>query len=143
MIFEGVNDIGVAADTTDAQSLIGDQVISAFKQISARVHAAGIPIFAATITPFGAPNNTIPPYSSPRREVTRQRVNDWIKSGGAFDAVVDFAQILQNPAGPSQLDPRYNSGDYLHPNDAGYQRLADEFPLSIFSQFEGGVNGFM
>ena len=143
MIFEGVNDIGDAVDTTEAQSLIGDQIISAFKQISARVHAAGIPMFAATITPFGAPNSTIQPYSSPRREATRQRVNDWIKSSGTFDAVVDFAQILQDPVHPSQLNPEYNSGDYLHPNVAGYQKLADEFPISIFSTFKKGVVGFV
>ena len=143
MIFESVNDIGTAADTIAAQSLVGDQLISAFQQISARVHAVGTPIFAATITPFGAPNSTIQTYSSPRREVTRQRVNNWIKTSGAFDAVVDFAQILQDPTNPTQLDPKYNSGDYLHPNVAGYQRLADEFPLSIFSKFAGGVPGFV
>src|ERR1700761_579042 len=93
MIFEGVNDIGVADATTEAQQLIGDQLIQAYKQIVTRVHTFQLPIFAATITPFSAPNNTIQPYSDPTREVTRQRVNTFIRTSGIFDAVVDFDAI--------------------------------------------------
>ncbi|KAJ7634924.1 SGNH hydrolase-type esterase domain-containing protein [Roridomyces roridus] len=139
MIFEGVNDIGVVAATTAAQQVIGDQVIAAFKQIITRVHAQGIPIFASTITPFGAPANdsSIQPYSSPIREVTRQRVNAFIRSG-AFDAVIDFDKVVADPTTPSQLAPEFNSGDFLHPNVAGYTAMADAFPLDLFEQFAGG-----
>ena len=143
MIFEGVNDIGDASTTAEAQHEIGDALIEAYKQIRTRVHAFGIPLFAATITPFLAPPNfTTSAYSDASREVTRKRVNDWIKTSGNFDAVVDFASIVADPKNQSLLNPTYNSGDYLHPNVAGYQAIANAFPLSIFQQFAGGVSSF-
>ncbi|KAJ6470615.1 SGNH hydrolase-type esterase domain-containing protein [Mycena vitilis] len=143
MIFEGVNDIGVEEATTEAQTVIGDRVIAAFKQIVTRVHAAGIPIFAATITPFSAPANvTIQPYSSPVREVTRQRVNTFLRTSGVFDAVIDFDKVVADPAVPSQLSPTFNSGDFLHPNVAGYTAMAAAFPLDLFERFSQGVSRF-
>ncbi|KAJ7100136.1 SGNH hydrolase [Mycena belliarum] len=141
MIFEGVNDIGVAPAEPAAQAAIGDRLIAALAQIAARVHTAGVPMFAATITPFGAPANvTVQPYSSPVREATRQRVNAWIRTSGVFDAVVDFDKVVADPAAPAQLSPEFNSGDFLHPNVAGYQAMADAFPLDVFQKFEGGVS---
>ncbi|KAK6981056.1 extracellular GDSL-like lipase/acylhydrolase [Favolaschia claudopus] len=143
MIFEGVNDIGVEAATTEAQTAIGDRIIAAYKQIVTRVHAAGIPIFAATITPFSAPANvTIQPYSSPVREVTRQRVNAFIRTSGLFDAVIDFDKVIGDPAIPAQLSPTFNSGDFLHPNVAGYTAMAAAFPLDLFEKFSGGVSRY-
>lgn len=142
MIFEGVNDIGDAATDPVSQAQIGDAVIEAYKQIVVRVHTFGIPMFAATITPFGAPNSTIQPYSDPEREKTRQRVNTFIRTSGLFDAVVDFDQFVRDPKNQSQLNPLYNSGDFLHPNVAGYQHIADLFPLDIFTRFAAGVTGF-
>ncbi|KAH9480018.1 hypothetical protein JR316_0006615 [Psilocybe cubensis] len=142
MIFEGVNDIGTAPPTVAAQQAVGDRLIQAFKQISTRVHTFGIPLFAATITPFSAPNSTIQPYSDPTREATRQRINTFIRTSGVFDAVIDFDEVLKNPEIPSQLNPNFNSGDFLHPNVAGYQQVADAFPLDIFDQFKNGVSGF-
>ncbi|PPQ70170.1 hypothetical protein CVT25_011767 [Psilocybe cyanescens] len=142
MIFEGVNDIGTAPATVKDQQAVGDRLIQAFKQISTRVHTFGIPLFAATITPFSAPNATIQPYSDPTREATRQRINNFIKTSGIFDAVIDFDAVLKNPAIPSQLNPTFNSGDFLHPNVAGYQAVANAFPLGIFEQFSNGVSGF-
>ena len=143
MIFEGVNDIGVADATEASQTDIYNRLIAAYQQIITRVHAFGIPMFAATITPFGAPNSTIQPYSSPIRDQTRRKVNDWILNSDKFDAVVDFDAILRDPQNPAQLNPLYNSGDFLHPNEAGYQHVADQFPLSIFNEFAGGVNTYM
>ena len=142
MIFEGVNDIGSAANSTAAQEAVGDRLITAFQQIISRIHTFGIPIFAATITPFGAPNATINGYSDPVREQTRQRVNGWIRESGKFDAVVDFDALLRDPDMPDRLDGMFNSGDYLHPNVEGYQVLADQFPVEWFQQFEAGVSSF-
>ena len=93
-------------------------------------------VFAATITPFSGTGQS---YSNPVREATRQKVNTWIKTSGTFDAVVDFDQILRDPSTPSQLASKYNGGDYLHPNVAGYQALADAFPLDIFTKFGGAA----
>ena len=142
MIFEGVNDIGTAATDAYSQQVVGDRLIQAFEQIITRIHAFGIPMFAATITPFGAPNSTIQPYANAQREATRQRVNAWIRESGKFDAVVDFDAIVRDPSNVTQLNPAYNSGDYLHPNVAGYTAIANAFPLEIFQEFAFGVNGF-
>lgn len=137
MIFEGVNDIGTAATDVASQTTVGDQVILAFQQIISRVHTFGIPIFGATITPFGG--NA---YDDPNREKTRQRVNTWIRTSGKFDHVFDFDAILRNPSNASQLNPSFNSGDGLHPNVAGYQTVANAFDISVFSKFPNGVSGF-
>jgi lysophospholipase L1-like esterase len=134
MIFEGVNDIGGGGTDQGTQTQIGDRLIAAFKQIAADCKKAGITVFAATITPFSSPGSQ-QSYSNPVREATRQKVNNWILTSGTFDAVVDFDKILHNPSTVSQLAPNYNGGDYLHPNVAGYQAIADNFPTDIFTKF--------
>ncbi|KAI0029199.1 SGNH hydrolase [Vararia minispora EC-137] len=140
MIFEGVNDIGVAATDNASQTAIGDELLIAFRQISARVHAVGIPLFAATITPFGGNS---PGYADPTRELTRQRVNAFIRSSPAFDAVIDFDKVVADPADPTRLAPQFDSGDGLHPNVAGYTAMAAVFDLSLFERFENGVSVFV
>jgi lysophospholipase L1-like esterase len=157
MIFEGVNDIGTASPDPATQQAVGDALIWAYGQIAVRIHSQGIPLFAATITPFGTPpppppltgssssnvTVTVQPYSNPAREQTRQRINNWIKTSGVFDAVIDFAAIVADPQTPSVLAARYDSGDHLHPNVAGYQALANAFPLDIFAMFADGVDGYV
>jgi len=142
MIFEGVNDVGTATNDSYTQSMTYQRLITAYDQIVSRVHTFNIPIFAATLTPFCAPDSTIQSYSDPTREQTRQKVNSWIRYSGRFDAVVDLDKVLADPEVPSQLRSEYNSGDFLHPNVAGYQRIANEFPLDVFEEFAGGVGGF-
>ncbi|KAF9887349.1 hypothetical protein FE257_010344 [Aspergillus nanangensis] len=136
LIFEGVNDIGVAAPTPEAQQLIGDRLIAAFKQVATRIHAAGIPVYGTTITPFSAPEGQegVQPYSHPEREKTRQRVNAWIRHSGVFDAVVDFDKVLRDPEVPARLRGEFDSGDYLHPNVKGYKAVAESFPLGLFEK---------
>lgn len=127
LLFEGVNDIGVAPATTLAQQQIGDQLIAGFENITARVHAAGLPVFGGTISPLGVA------YFDPTREAARQRVNTWIRTSGTFDRIVDFDEILRDPAHQDKLNPLYDgSGDGLHPNVIGYQKVADAFPVAIF-----------
>lgn len=135
MIFEGVNDIGVASTDAVSQAEIEKQLAAAYKQIVTRIHALDIPVFGATITPFGSPSTSdyVQPYSDPVREKTRQRINTFIRESGLFDAVLDFDRVLRDPHAPSQLLEKYDSGDHLHPNVAGYQALADYFPLDLFS----------
>ncbi|KAF1927467.1 SGNH hydrolase [Didymella exigua CBS 183.55] len=144
MIFEGVNDIGTAAATVDAQNAVYENLVQAYRQTVTLIHANGIPVFGATITPFSAPSNfTEQPYSSPVREATRQKINDFIRNSGTFDAVADFDKFLADSSIPSQLAPQYNSGDYLHPGPVGYQHLADQFPVEMFANFKDGVSGFI
>ena len=143
MIFEGVNDIGTADPTPANQTLTGNRLIQAYKQIITRVHTFGIPIFGATITPFGCANVTLQPYALPIREATRLRVNEWIRGSGWFDAVVDFDEVVRDPRNQTQLAPGFDSGDCLHLSPAGYAQMAAKFPVDIFEKFQGGVNGFM
>lgn len=145
MIFEGVNDIGAAANDEKTQSAIGDALIAAYKQIIARVHAAELPIFGATITPFCAPPEQASglPYSTPEKEKTRLRVNEWIRNSGRFDAVVDFDRIVRSSKNASVMADEYNSGDYLHLNVEGYKAFANGFPLEVFEKFEDGVVGWV
>ncbi|KAJ5811937.1 hypothetical protein N7474_008238 [Penicillium riverlandense] len=144
LIFEGVNDIGVAEANEESQRIIGDRLIAAYTQIATRVHARGIPIFAATITPFGRRKGEIvidadaegfSPYSHPLREVTRQRINEWIRRTEVFDAIVDFDKILRDKDDTSVLAKEFDSGDRLHPNAKAFKALADAFPLHIFGSF--------
>lgn len=143
LVFEGVNDIGTAPTTPVAQDAIYTALTQAYTQIVQLIHAHGIPVFGATITPFSAPANvTIQAYSHPERERTRQRVNAFIRDSGVFDAVADFDKLLRDPNIPSQLDPKYDSGDYLHPGVVGYQRVAEGFPVGVFEEWKGGADEF-
>jgi lysophospholipase L1-like esterase len=130
LVFEGVNDIGTADTTPAAQERVGTDLIAAFRQIITRAHAQGITVYGATITPFGGNN----PYDDPAglREATRQAVNRWIRTGGKFDAVIDFDRVARDPANPRQLNPALDVGDHLHFNPAGYQALADSVPDRLF-----------
>ena len=143
MIFEGVNDIGVAAPNIRNQTDTVDRLIQAYKQIITRVHTFGMPMFGATITPFACPNVTLQPYALPIREESRNKVNDWIRTSGWFDAVVDFDKVVRDPRNHSMLAPYYDSGDCLHPNPAGYHEMAAQFPVHIFEKFAGGVPTFV
>lgn len=140
MIFEGVNDIGTTATDTASQQVVGDRIIAAYKQILLRLHAFGIKVFGATITPFNAPNGnvTLQQYTDSNREATRQRINKWIRESDYFDEVIDFDAFLRNTSHPDQLADMYHTGDYLHPNVDGFKKLADEFPLHIFKHGAGG-----
>lgn len=120
MIFEGVNDIGNGASASS--------VTNAFKQITADAKKAGFITIGATITPFGGNS-----YYSSGHEQARKQVNQFVKTKGNFDFVVDFAAAIENKADPTKMDSKYNGGDGLHPNVAGYQAMANAFPLDIFA----------
>lgn len=145
LIFEGVNDIGTAEATEEAQMAIGDRIIAGYRQVVTRVHAHGIPIFAATITPFGRReeddgdnvDESLTAYSHPNRDRTRQKVNNWIRTSGLFDAVIDFDRVIRDNDDPGVLKKEFDSGDRLHPNTEAFKALADSFPVDIFQKFRG------
>ena len=92
-------------------------------------HAAGLKIFGATLTPFkGAV------YWTPAGEAKREAVNNWIRTSHAFDGVIDFAKAIQDRLNPLYINPAYNSGDNLHPNDAGYQAMANAINLALLNR---------
>jgi lysophospholipase L1-like esterase len=151
VLMEGINDIGfphLVPDPSDpTHKVIGptgtgfgvpitcfqpqtavsaEQIIAGYEQLIAQAHSAGLRIFGATLTPFkGAP------YYTDAGEATRQAVNAWVRTSGAFDGVIDFDHALANPSNPLMMNPAYDSGDHLHPNDAGYRKMADTVNLRL------------
>ncbi|KAK2757697.1 hypothetical protein FQN54_004666 [Arachnomyces sp. PD_36] len=128
MIFEGVNDIGSATSVS-----VADDLIAAYQKIITQSREANIPIFGATITPILGSQ-----YGTDVGEEARNIVNEWIRNsvngtGVGFDAIADFDKILEDPSNPGKLKPEYDSGDFLHPSVAGYQAIADQFPVEIFA----------
>jgi lysophospholipase L1-like esterase len=124
VVLEGINDIGLARQSptpSAADLIVGHQ------QLIERAHVHGIKIFGATLTPFeGAA------YYTPEGEAKRQAVNTWIRTGKAYDGVVDFDAVTRDPASPGKFLPAYNSGDNLHPNDAGYKAMGEAVDLALF-----------
>jgi lysophospholipase L1-like esterase len=130
IVFEGINDIGTAAATPEAQQQVAADLIAAYEQFVTRAHAQGIDVYGATLLPFGG--NTGYDEATGNREAARQTVNDWIRTSGEFDAVIDFDKAVRDPATPRQLLPAYDVGDHLHLNPTGYQALAAAVPARLF-----------
>jgi lysophospholipase L1-like esterase len=131
IVLEGVNDIGTIATaaTRNEKPATPQDIIAAYEQIIPRAHAHGIRAIGATITPFGGSF-----YSSPAAEAARQTVNTWIRTSGKFDAVIDFDAALRDPNNPTHLLAAADSGDHLHPADAGYKMMADAIDLTLFGK---------
>jgi len=124
IVLEGINDIGQAGlpPSPDAVDLI-----AAHRQLIERAHAHSIRIYGATLTPFeGAA------YWTAEGEAKRQALNEWIRTGRAYDGVFDFDAAVRNPDRATQLQARYDSGDHLHLNAAGYQAVAGAIDLTVF-----------
>jgi lysophospholipase L1-like esterase len=133
VVLIGIVDIGLPGligDTTEVVSAA--DLIAGYEQLIARGHAKGLTMIGGTITPIGASTTTFPGFFTPENEAKRQAVNQWIRSSGAFDAVIDFDAVVRDPANPAQMLPALNSGDGVHPNDAGYQAMANAIDLSLF-----------
>ncbi len=126
ILLEGVNDIGGAREPRSAAAVARNLPV-AYRAIIDRVHDRGLRIFGATIPPFGGSQ-----YGGDDREAARQTVNRWIRSSRRFDAVIDFDAALRDPAEPSRLLPSADTGDHLHPNEAGYRLMADAIDLALF-----------
>jgi lysophospholipase L1-like esterase len=124
IVLEGINDIGNARDNPTPTA---EDLIAAHKQLIEQAHARGLRIFGATLTPFwGAA------YYTEAGEAKRQALNQWIRTGNGYDSVVDFDKATRDPADPKKFLEKYDSCDYLHPSDAGYQAMGDAIDLSLF-----------
>ena len=126
MILEGINDIGHGAGTP-AEAVTAEELIAAHKTMIEMAHAHGIRAIGCTLTPYEGAS-----YSTPAGEVIRQALNAWIRSGGAYDAVVDFEAATRDPANPKRFRAEFDPGDHLHPNNTGYEAMANAVNLSIF-----------
>jgi lysophospholipase L1-like esterase len=128
VVLLGINDIGWPGSpfAPGEHPATLDELTGAYRQLVAAAHVRGVRVTAGTLPPFeGALEGT--PYAghySLDKERLRQRLNDWIRTAGAFDAVVDFDAVLRDPGHPRRLRAAFDSGDHLHPGDAGYRAMA-------------------
>ncbi|WP_280236524.1 SGNH/GDSL hydrolase family protein [Nocardia cyriacigeorgica] len=124
VLLQGVNDIGFSESDQPTYepnpNVPVEQIITGYRTMIGLAHEHGIRMIGATLLPFGGST-----HDSARSEAKRQALNEWIRTSGEFDAVVDFERALADPANPVVLLDAYDSGDHLHPNDAGYRRMAE------------------
>jgi lysophospholipase L1-like esterase len=130
VLLEGTNDIGMSGHTLfgDNPDLTVDDLVIGYRQIIARAHARHVKVIIATILPFGGSIS----HSSPDKEKLRQLINSWIRASGEPDGVVDFDAVMHDPADPSRMQMQFDSGDHLHPNEAGSRAMGDAIDLSLF-----------
>jgi len=133
IVLEGINDIGTLTRTAEVSPEENDalvhNMIGTYQQIITRAHTHGIKVYGATILPFGGSG-----YYHPvaKNEADREAVNEWIRTPGHFDAVIDFDKLTRDPENPDRMLPKYDSGDHLHPGPAGYSAMGEAVPLSLF-----------
>ena len=128
IVLESINDIGTLHDPNRPDyHLTAEDLEQGLAQIVARAHDHGIKVFGATLTPYQGAG-----YYTDRGEQIREAVNTWIRTSGAFDGVIDFDKATRDPDHPLRYQPAYDSGDHLHPKDAGYAAMANSIDLSLF-----------
>ena len=127
IVLEGINDMGHAAPG----ALTSADLIAGLAQLAERAHEMGLKIYGATLTPDGGAARG---YYTAETEKIREGYNAWIRTTTLLDGVVDFDKVTRDPAHPQNFLPAYDSGDHLHPNDAGYQAMAEAIPLAFFGR---------
>jgi lysophospholipase L1-like esterase len=133
----GINDIAFPGSLTPlTESMSAESLISGYRQLIARAHKKKIRVIGSTHSPFeesflAALKVT---FFTPEKEIVRQEVNRWTLSSGEFDGVIDFDALVRDPSHPTRLLPAYDSGDHIHPNDAGYAASANAIPLALFGR---------
>lgn len=132
LLLQGINDISASSFLkTPKDQVTADQIIEGMKTLIARAHAKGIQIWGGTLLPR---KGVTGPFNAPENEVKRAAVNAWIRTSGAFDAVIDFEKAVADPADPDRMRPSFDSGDHRHPNDAGYEAMAAAIDRSLFTK---------
>ena len=129
MFVEGINDIGWAFDPDgDTGPLTAEDIIAVYKEFISRAHARGVKVYGGTLTPYEGAG-----YFTPAGEAVRTAVNQWIRSSRDLDGFVDFDAATRDPKRPSKFKGAYQSGDNLHPGDAGYRAMAEAVDLKLFT----------
>ena len=124
IIFEGINDLGSCRNGEQTANAL----IEAYKKMIVEAHAKGIKVYGGTITPFKGNK-----YHTPDHEAARTKVNTWIRTSGAFDAVIDFDNMIRDSANPEALQSKYlYENDWLHPNAEGYKTMGSSIDLKLF-----------
>jgi lysophospholipase L1-like esterase len=123
VVLEGINDIGQGGDARPSAEVL----IAGYQQIIERAHAHGLKVYLATLIPFEGAR-----YYTEAGEVIRQKVNTWIRQGKGFDALIDLDAAIRDPSNPKKMKAELQSGDWLHPNDAGYKIMGEAIDLKFF-----------
>jgi lysophospholipase L1-like esterase len=131
LLLEGINDINFTAlpGVPVSQQTSAEELIEGLSQLVQRAHARGIKVMGGTLLPMGGLW-----LHNPQTEALRQAVNTWIRESGSFDAMIDFDALMRDPANPERLHPDYDSGDFIHPNDAGNAAMAAAIDISVFAR---------
>lgn len=134
IVLLGINDIGWPGSpfAPGEQAVTLDELRAGYRKLARAAHARGLRITVGTLPPFeGALEGT--PFAghySPAKESLRLQLNDWLRGAGLFDAVVDFDAVLRDPERPQRMRPAFDSGDHLHPGDAGYRAMAEAIDIA-------------
>ncbi len=131
VVLEGINDLGHAGTSApESETVTAEDIIAGLRQMIERAHEKGIKIYGATLTPF---EGTVSKgYFTPEKEAKRKAVNTWIRTSRMFDGVIDFEKVVRDPKTPDRILPAYDSGDHLHPGDAGYKAMGAAVDLRLF-----------
>jgi len=130
VIMESINDIGHATDPAKPYDVVtADDLIAGLTQLAIRAHTHGIKVYGATLTPFVGAK-----YQSPAGEEMRQAVNQWIRTSNQLDGVIDFDKVTTDPTHPGMFLILDDSGDHLHPGDAGYKAMGESIDLKLFTK---------
>lgn len=128
VVLESINDIGRWHDLRNPDDAVtAEQLEQGLRQLVERAHEHGIKVIGAPLTPYGGAG-----YYSEKGEQIREAVNNWIRTSGTFDAVVDFDKVTRDPQNPTRFNPEDDSGDHLHPGPAGYKAMGSAIDLKLF-----------
>ena len=129
IIMESINDIGSTTNPKNPHDPVtAADLIAGLQQMAERAHIHGIKVFGATLTPYVGAG-----YQSPAGETMRSAINAWIRSSKSLDGVIDFDMATRDPANPAVFAKFADSGDHLHPGDAGYKAMGDAIDLKLFT----------
>jgi lysophospholipase L1-like esterase len=130
LVLEGTNDIGMSGGNAifgPAEVIRTEDLILGYRQIIARAHVRGVKVILGTIPPFGGSL-----HFSPEKERMRQEVNQWLRTAAEADGLIDFDRALRDPSDPTRLNARFDSGDHLHPSEAGSEAMGAAIDLTLF-----------
>ncbi len=135
VVLIGINDIswpGTAFARNQARPTLAE-LQAGYRTLAEQAHRRGLRILGATLTPFAGalPGTPLDDYYQPDKEALRQQLNAWLRSDSPFDAVIDLDAALRDPADPSRMAAAYDSGDHLHPGDAGNRAMAEAVDLEV------------
>jgi len=128
IVLEGINDISRGTNPANPiDEVSAEELIAAHQQLVNRAHERGVVIFGATLPPVGGMGGLRPEHIA-----KREALNRWMLTSQAYDGVIDFARVTRDPSDTTRFLPAYDSGDHLHPNDAGYKAMGEAIDLVIF-----------